>query len=1144
MAGKPSKVGGIKIDLWANTARLSADMAKAAGILTGFERQVNKLSGGMKAAISGITLAGAAYGVKQFSDAVFNLAEAGDKAGDIQQAFIKLGGSSEALDLASERTQGLIEKFDLMKAANDALIKGLPDVNKNFADLADLATRVASARDLDPLQTLQELIGAISSGKGGALKQFGIDIGDAKGKTEGLAAAMNGLQGALGKFEPVSLGVSDSLQVFKNTLSEAVKNIGIGVDSSAVLAAQFQELKIQTDPQRMQAFGMALAEIESVFLSLAGTALPVAIELLNNFALGLDRIFRLTKQGKFTTDLTQQQEITKNLQYEKSMGKVGLDFRDGLIPKINFSSQANLDELDRQIQESLIKEQDILNKYAADEKQAQTSLLAEREKNAEEYRKRQTELFKKFGFNEDTGKYTPPPSSSESSGIRKKQAQLTMKDLALEADQFRVAIEGAIQRVDPAAFAQYRTALYANTEEAFLAANQTLVTEGLKTQEELGAMARAEADKTVRQYDEQMQSATMQHAEMMRQAHEQAAQQWSGVLDQLFNPQEYSWEDSLKQLANGFASEILAGLVGGIDQNLTSFQGIGKVIGQAVLAAIGEGGGNASGAGWGNSFPDLSQSSNGQSGSVLGQVFDLFGSLFSSGQSTSAIDEMFNPGSTGISTGAAYQSGIQGPGGPSGQFNSTASMGSSYASMIQAGIGIFTDALAAQSRDKASQSNAGTGMTLGGTAGAILGGIFGGPQGASIGQAIGSAIGGFVGNMFQWGAQNPETKARHAFANFIEEGFKKLETIAFFDAQGKLRQYNAKNLNFVEGSTGRFNPNGDTGGTNWGDNFKKMGDDVVRTFSGLGQAFEEVLGLTEDVGSQIGYILAENLAGNIDNARLLVQQLGLDMQDMIDKLIEAGKTGEMSWLEVEGAIQAVNQAFEQGLVAVGNVTGAWEEFIGSGGRGMAALKGVKDLAIEAMEAGAKSLEDLKARLIQAGANPEAVEAFIAAVRGRGITSLQQLADANDRTLGGIVADTNAASSVITEQWSNMSNKVDEFKKTLEDLDEQMTKELVINVKTNFDENTQKAMDQGVYNDTPAERLQSEPIADTSSRQARYRHTVSDNKQARASAMVVNIDARGAEKGVHNDLMTAMAVMEQRIVTRTANIMYEQMGRGL
>jgi hypothetical protein len=502
-----------------------------------------------------------------------------------------------------------------------------------------------------------------------------------------------------------------------------------------------------------------------------------------------------------------------------------------------------------------------------------------------------------------------------------------------------------------------------------------------------------------------------------------------------------------------------------------------------------------------------------------------------------------NPGSTGISTDQAYRGGIQGPGGADGSFNSGSAAATDYAGFLAAAIQVFGDSLAAKERDRQSQSNAGTGMAVGGGIGGILGGIFGGVGGAQIGAGIGSAIGGFVGSMFKWGAQNPETNARKAFADFVEEGFEKLRTVAFFDAEGRMRTFNAQSLDFTTGPTTRFNQGGDGNGTNWADNFRAMGEETAGFFSGLGQAFEELLGLTEDVGAQLGYILAENLAGNIDNARLLVVQLGLDMEKMTEALMEAGRTGEMSWLEVFSAINSVNQAFEKGLVAVGDVSGAWDEFIGSGGRGMAALKGLKDLAVEAIEAGGSSLEDLRAHLLAAGANPEAVDALINAIRSRGIQTLQDLENANEQTLGSIVADTNANSEVLTEKWENMKATIEDMKETLDTLPDKMEKSLTIKVKTEFDENTEKAMDKNIYKDTEAEKLESAPMADTSSSSTRYRRSVPSDGGAKASSMVVNIDARGATKGVHNDVTTAMAVMENRIVTRTANIIYEQMQRG-
>ena len=125
----------------------------------------------------------------------------------------------------------------------------------------------------------------------------------------------------------------------------------------------------------------------------------------------------------------------------------------------------------------------------------------------------------------------------------------------------------------------------------------------------------------------------------------------------------------------------------------------------------------------------------------------------------------------------------------------------------------------------------------------------------------------------------------------------------------------------------------------------------------------------------------------------------------------------------------------------------------------------------------------------------------------------------------------------------MEKSIEKMKDTLNELPDEMKKNLTIKVKTEFDENTERALDKGVYSDTPAEKIQSAPMEPTSTSSTRYRRSVPSDGGAKASSMTVNIDARGATKGVHNDVTTAMAVMENRIVTRTANIIYEQMQRG-
>ena len=1117
------KAGGIKIDISANVARLSADMTKAVGILGGFERQVNALGRNMKMALGGAIFAGVAIGLKELNKSVFDLAEAGDKAGDIQAAFERLGGSSKAIEQASNATQGLIARFDLMKAANTALIKGIPDLNNNFSQLAALATKVASARDLNPFETLTNLIDAVAAGKARGLKEFAIDVGDAQGQVEGTAAALNDLPNALQKFDPVTLGVADSVQVLKNTLADLNKNIGIGVDTSPQLAAAISALRVEADPERMQQFGAALANVEGAFISIATGALPTAIKLLDNFANGLDIIFTLTpqrRQLKALTDLEKeiantQERFRKDQENYNNPNLLQKILGSGPILRDMDAQSRRLIELEQK-RTQVISEINEQNNKAAEEREKQKAAAVEK------YLQREAELRKKYGLDSQSGKYNPSVNAGNSAQTEKalKQfSQLAGRDLKAE-------IENAIETVDVKSFENLKVELYASTRDSFLAANRELVTERIATEDQLQRLAEKNAIETVEGYESKMRDAYYRLGEQLKQQHEQAVQSWTGFVDNLFNMDQFDPTAALKDLAKGFLSEIIGGLAGELNQNAQSFYGIGRIIAQGFSDSATGGdpnrpsGAQTSGSGWGSIIQGI--------GSLFGGT--SVGSSFSGVAQTPQQNAEWNAGAMEASgQGATPQApGAQGPG-----------LSSAQAGGIVAALQTAAAAFSAAKRDQQDQSNVGTGGAIGTGIGGALGAIFGGPMGAIVGAQIGNIAGSMIGGLFKWGPQNPETQARHAFANFVEEGFKKLGTVSFFDAQRRLQTVSGQNFNFLEGSSNRFRPGGDNGG-NWGDNFQKMGDRAVAAFSGIGQAMEEVLGLTEDVGDQIGYVLAVNLAGNVDNARLLVQQLGLDLNKMTDALVEAGRSGEMTWLQVEVAIQGVNDAFGEGLVAVGDVAGAFEELIGSGGRGVAALKGVRDLAIEALESGGRTLDDLRARLIAAGQAPEVVDTLIASIRGRGISSLEELKNANDRTLGGIVADTNARSEVIKQQWEEMDGKIKGFQQTLKELDSQMTKDLTINIKTNFDGNTQTAMDQGVFSGTGAEKLTAGPMEKPTTKAAQFRRSVSSDVKAQASSITLNVDARGAERGVHSDVVSAMAVMEKRIMTRTADMMYQQL----
>lgn len=434
-------------------------------------------------------------------------------------------------------------------------------------------------------------------------------------------------------------------------------------------------------------------------------------------------------------------------------------------------------------------------------------------------------------------------------------------------------------------------------------------------------------------------------------------------------------------------------------------------------------------------FAASAMSGSSQGGGEWGQLGASFGSLFSSSGSE-------------MSTADAHSQGIQGPGGEDGSFNSGAAGGGGYdyagafAGVAQ-GLGSFFGG--GSERDRKNKDNRETGGAVGTAAGAVIGAFFGAPQvGAVIGNVIGSTVGGFL----KTGSQNAETLARHAFANYIEEQFQKLGTVSFFDAKGVLRQQKGDQFNFLEGSRGRFDPMGDTGGTNWGDNFQAMGDKAVAMFTGLGQGFKSLLGITEDVAGQIGYLLATNLNGNIDNARLLVQQLGIAQEDFLKALEASAVKGDITWHDYNVSVAAVTEAYKEGLSASGAYAQAFNNLRESGGRGMAAIKSFRDIAVEALESGVKSMDELKAKMIAEGADPAEVEALFAAAAQRGISTLEGWKEASNATAGAIVGDMYALSSSLASKWDEMKNTLEDVYKTLDQIPDKVEKSVTVDVRVN------------------------------------------------------------------------------------------------
>lgn len=428
------------------------------------------------------------------------------------------------------------------------------------------------------------------------------------------------------------------------------------------------------------------------------------------------------------------------------------------------------------------------------------------------------------------------------------------------------------------------------------------------------------------------------------------------------------------------------------------------------------------------------------------------------------------------------------------------------------------------------------------TAGAGIGAFFGGEAGAKIGQQIGDVVGELVGGLFGSGPSHPETLARIEVLDRLNELLDQMGGIMIPTSNGftLIDEFNASDIEDMFNAAGTF------------ENFaQEVGINASNAFYAVGEAIVDMLGVTEDVGAQIGLIIGQNLAGDIDGLRQLVNGLGITVEQLEERMVEAGRTGEKSWLEVEVALQGIHESLGPGLKAVGAFENAFERLIKGTGRGAVALQQVKDIAIEAQEAGIDSLQGLESALIAGGKfTQQEIAALFHALQQRGITSLDQLLSASDRTLGGIIADIEAYGV----KFGEAGEEIKEAARQLEKIPANTEKTLKFNIRTNIDSTTSDAMSAGVFNSggvsvprsigvtgfafggvikTPtffrnggdlsvaAEAGRPEAILPLT-RVGRDLGVKADTSGAGKTTIIYNIDARGAMEGVSREIMDKLA----------------------
>jgi hypothetical protein len=1040
MAGTKKATGQVNIELNARFDAFQKSLDKTANAVINTEKRISGAFDKIGKVATAALAIGGVYAIKQFSDAITGLADKGDKADALSEAFTRLGGSASEIEKAQDALLGTVSKMELMKSANQGLIKEIPAFNENFAQIAILGNKVGDALGIEATQGIDKVVNALATAKTKQLESIGITINAEQAyrdfasqinvaasslseyqKTEARQiAAIKELGDAQKRFGDIADSVTDAYGAVNVSLDEGVVKAGQAINSNEALIQAYRKLQETLNTIDWEALGNSAAVFFSNLLNLANATLPHIVNLINDVSRGFNYLFgdnALASADRLSNSIIPKltDEIEQLDKQIKSAGMVELGWhKDDWVNR------------KKQLEEELAKAEAQFAKLKNEVEKSDEAI----KKSAEGY----TDLngiliptIKNTGLSikgqEDQAKALAKVNAELD---KHKQKWVEYLQGQQEAD-LQYQIKNSIDNLNFQDFDNLVRQFEESVKKGFIEKWQDAIDSKAISLEEVTKNAENAAVAASQAYKDSMNNAILESAQKMKDEYSQAFDEVGATLSQI---------------------------------------------------------GDAFGLNIGNAMQSLSRNlSKEQKSQVMGELGSVFG------MSGKEMDQSMQALNTNIQA-----------------------------------------LTSASEKDKATRSNAGTGSAAGAGLGTAIGAYFGGPQGAAIGSAIGQTAGEIIGGFIGRGSQNPETIARKEFINFIEDTLKPLGQVSFYDQQGKLKNVSGQNFDFLDTSASRFNL------PDWGASMKDWGKGAEAAFIGLGQAMEETLGLTEDVGGQIGFLLGEQLGGNIDNARLLVQQLGLSLADLEEALIETGRTGEASWLEVEIGLQGVNDAFGEGKKAIADIGGAWDDLLNSGGRGVAALKAVRDIAVEGIEAGATNLQDLESKMLALGADPAKVDAFFNALEQRGIKTLESLKNANDRLAGGVVADIASGSEELRKQWDQMGKDLKTLQETIENIPTE--KDIEINVKTNFDDNTSTLLNSDALMNQQLASQQayapSESVTKTSARGL-------DIKPAGGN--YYQIDARGADIGVENRIIRALKEVEDRAVRRSINAISEGMRRG-
>lgn len=979
-----SAISQLLVELTGSTVKLEQAFTKATSLTQGYAKDVKNLKEIVETAFDFEVGAKLFESIKSLTEGLDHLAEVGEKASNIKEAFESLGGTSESLQKAQQSVMGVVSATDLMTQANRGLIAGIPGFNENFSQVAALGMRVGEALGISTTEGIDKVSEAIIRGRPQQLAQIGIFIDTEKAAKEyaqahGIAAAASGsfaaaldktgkqlanstaamsqLNEATARFLPPMDDATKAHEAFEATLKTVEEELGKAINQSPQLTQAYRDLGTSIQGLKDPETAQFLANLEAGLLEIASKAIPMIIAALKDMTQVFTQAF-----GEVSGVVS---SVFNHISSEFNSvfgGDAATEATEQKAAALRQTTQAQVDAFEAQ--QSAIKE----NSAAFDSLSEKTQAYFEN--TIDKGIQPATKVVQ--GLVTEYGELLKQFNSEGASGDPALHAKLVIvgNDLVkLKAN----AIDFTRTAGDGMDVAAAKTQKLQDELDKFVSENAT---QKIKTdfeqalqegnfsaaqgfEEQYATAVSAMAD----QYFKKFTDAGLEVTDSMRQTFMDKF--LTPMTTQLQKSMTDAYNKALETLVSG-SKEFISG-IDGVTQGLSEVFGVTMPKGMQKVLDIAKG--------LVSIFEGINQVL--QSVDKLTQAFSTIQGL--SGSGVTASNPLLGGLASFLGLGGGGALGAQAGLGPTVPGSATG-IGSLVPAGGATGIGSLSGSAIGSFVTAAMPYiavAAGTYLSIKSAQDIIQGKTDNSTQG-KLGQAqLAITTGGFslLGGLLGH-SQDADTQARGQVASYLQQnaGF---------------------SLNAPKGSA--FKEGGDGFAA-----LNQLDATGKQTFEGLGAGLTSVLGIAQNVGPQIGAILAKDLSGNIDQARALVQQLGISQTDMLNAVITSGEKAGQTWLEIEGNIQGVNNAYGVGLAKTGDLKGALDQLITSGDQGQQALTGLTNIAIEGMEAGDKTFAQLKQSLVGI-LDPKDLNLLMESFSTFGIKSLDDLKNASQQTQIAILA---------------------------------------------------------------------------------------------------------------------------------------------